>query len=159
MGYWDSSEKKQELKEAYKNWRVKTWRAPKVKDNSKQVPGMFGTQHYLCTYFKREYHNRGTEVIIQKLIEISKIKFKNIRPYDERRKKGHYCHPKHKCFACKNPAEVQHHIIQIQYGGYDNGVNRIKLCNMCHARIHTWMMDEVFERKEMEMVKELKAFC
>lgn len=44
------------------------------------------------------------------------------------------------CKVCeKRPAQVKHHIIQIQHGGPDVWWNRIDLCNFCHAEIHPWL--------------------
>jgi len=90
---------------------------------------------------------------------MAKIKFSNNVPYDKRRKRSYNYYKSENCFVCGVAAEVVHHMILIRNGGYDSGFNRICLCNSCHASIHDWLMDETIERKEMELVNELKRFC
>jgi len=41
----------------------------------------------------------------------------------------------------------------IKNGGYDNGVNRICICNKCHDIIHEWMP---FKRRELKLDEELE---
>jgi HNH endonuclease len=43
------------------------------------------------------------------------------------------------CFACKNKAEIRHHIILIKNGGRNQKNNIVGLCRPCHARIHSWL--------------------
>lgn len=58
--------------------------------------------------------------------------------YNKRRKKKH--RTKKLCAVCKQiEAVCQHHIIQLQHGGFDNGINRIPICDDCHCEIHPWM--------------------
>ena len=47
------------------------------------------------------------------------------------------------CFACKNPAQVRHHIIWIKNGGRNQKNNIVGLCRECHAEIHPWLKTEV----------------
>jgi 5-methylcytosine-specific restriction endonuclease McrA len=48
----------------------------------------------------------------------------------------------HACWACQHfRAEVRHHVIELQHGGFSNdAANLVPLCNECHGRIHHWLM-------------------
>lgn len=97
----------------------------------------FEENYKLCCEFKKF---KGTpKEKLEKLKKLSCIVIKNnTQPYDKRRKKSHGAWKK-KCFVCKKEASCQHHIIQLQNGGYDNGINRIPICDECHETIHPWM--------------------
>jgi hypothetical protein len=44
------------------------------------------------------------------------------------------------CWVCGCPAEVRHHIIQLQHGGMVTVARNIKfLCNDCHKEVHPWL--------------------
>lgn len=43
------------------------------------------------------------------------------------------------CFACKEVAEVRHHIIPLKSGGHNGKRNLVSLCKPCHAEIHPWL--------------------
>jgi hypothetical protein len=40
------------------------------------------------------------------------------------------------CRVCSKPAELRHHIIQVQYGGDNGPYNIVPLCHACHTAIH-----------------------
>lgn len=44
------------------------------------------------------------------------------------------------CFACKNKADVRHHIIWLKHGGLNSKKNLVSLCHSCHSFIHPWLM-------------------
>lgn len=99
--------------------------------------------------FKRDFCNRPRYDIIKKLQELSERKIFNSSPYPKRRKKSHRC--RGICFVCKQEAFIQHHIIQIQHGGYDKLFNRIHLCEMCHYEVHPWMSYEFLQEQEPDI--------
>jgi 5-methylcytosine-specific restriction endonuclease McrA len=85
---------------------------------------------------------------LQKLKEYSELVF-SIK-FDKSKKRQQFNLSKHKlhnmnksihikCFACLNVATCRHHIIQIQYGGYNSKNNLVSLCNDCHSEIHPWL--------------------
>lgn len=43
------------------------------------------------------------------------------------------------CFACREPAQVRHHIIWIKNGGRNHKKNIVALCRPCHAAVHPWL--------------------
>ena len=43
------------------------------------------------------------------------------------------------CGVCNGRANVRHHIIQLQNGGGNHGLNLMRLCYGCHAEIHPWL--------------------
>jgi hypothetical protein len=46
---------------------------------------------------------------------------------------------KGQCWVCDAPAELRHHIIQLQHGGRNIERNIVLLCCSCHAEIHPWL--------------------
>jgi 5-methylcytosine-specific restriction endonuclease McrA len=47
------------------------------------------------------------------------------------------------CFCClsRDRHTYWHHIIQIQHGGSNDGMNRVGICHQCHRRLHPWLPD------------------
>ena len=43
------------------------------------------------------------------------------------------------CKVCDKPAQLLHHIVQIQNGGHNHRKNLIPLCHDCHAEVHPWL--------------------
>lgn len=44
------------------------------------------------------------------------------------------------CWACNGWADLtDHHIIQIQNGGYSWDRNLIRICGECHVAVHPWL--------------------
>jgi hypothetical protein len=44
------------------------------------------------------------------------------------------------CWVCGCPAEIRHHVIQLQHGGMVTVARNIKfLCNPCHKEVHPWL--------------------
>ncbi len=102
--------------------------------------GAFEKNYYLCRRFKIEFITKSVEEKINKLKELARIKINNTnQSYKKRRSRKH---PTYKdCWVCKeHKAFCQHHIIQLQHGGYDNGINRIPICDYCHKEIHEWLL-------------------
>lgn len=53
------------------------------------------------------------------------------------------------CFCCGSSGErLWHHIIQLQHGGTNRPLNRVKVCEGCHAKIHPWLDVPVVELPE-----------
>jgi 5-methylcytosine-specific restriction endonuclease McrA len=50
----------------------------------------------------------------------------------------------HRCSVCynKDGAIQMHHIIPIMCGGGNGLANLVPLCEMCHAKIHPWLLKE-----------------
>lgn len=48
-----------------------------------------------------------------------------------------------KCFVCRERADVRHHIILLKNGGRNRGKNIVCLCNKCHGKIHSWLVESV----------------
>ena len=47
-----------------------------------------------------------------------------------------------KCWICKAPAEIRHHVRPLWRGGRNRHNNIVALCESCHATIHPWMIDQ-----------------
>jgi 5-methylcytosine-specific restriction endonuclease McrA len=61
---------------------------------------------------------------------------------------------KRKCWACsKQPAELRHHIIELQHGGRNERENLVALCNFCHSRVHNWLIPIVHKNASPEVKK------
>ena len=155
MGYWDKPDVKKRLKEAYEKiepYRL-AWKPGKKKAKKKIIKvtpqGSFEVMFDWCNRFKSKYHNKDMATKIAELKKMARKKIKNSIPYEKRREKKHYVPPTKKCWVCKGKAQVQHRIILIKNGGYDNGINRIAICNKCHDLIHDWM-PMVRSREEMD---------
>jgi hypothetical protein len=101
--------------------------------------GAFENNYLICFLFKKQFKDKGRKEILERLIELSKLKIDgNTQSYAHRRRKKHKSYKK--CFVCKtNISNYQHHIILLKNGGYDNGINRIPICGGCHMIIHPWM--------------------
>ena len=96
-------------------------------------------QDYALMFKKGSTHltKKQKIVALRKLSEI--VVAGNRQSYRKRRLKKHRGWGK--CFVCKdNKAIFQHHIILLKNGGYDSNINRIPICEYCHAEIHDWMM-------------------
>ena len=117
--------------------------------------GLFGMQYEVLSIFKSDAFKMSKDQKMSRLKEMANLKFKNYTPYAKRRKCSHSPRGYHNCFVCGNKPEVVHHIIQIQYGGYDNGINRIAICNSCHEQIHDWMLDMRMEQVNKELDREV----
>ena len=83
---------------------------------------------------------------LQRLIRLSHYRIgkrrKNERGKFEKIKwKRHSLRSHPFCFICRCPAEVRHHIIQIQNGGINAKRNIVSLCRACHIKIHPWIKD------------------
>jgi len=98
----------------------------------------FEKNYQLCWKFKKQFKNKSNQVKLSELIKLSTAKINNLIPYAKRRKKSHGI--RKKCWVCGENAYYQHHIIQLQNGGYDNGINRIPICEGCHSKIHPFMV-------------------
>lgn len=51
------------------------------------------------------------------------------------------------CLVCGRPADVRHHVVQLQHGGANMALNMCPLCHPCHSLIHPWL-DEHGERRD-----------
>ena len=158
MGYWDSKEVVKKLKEAYKQFSPKQYNKPNKKKGklwrklARQSPSTsFEAMYLVCFEFKKKFFNQPKMLKLKALIKLSKQTFANSRTYADRRAKKHPVHISKKCWVCNGKANIQHHIILIKNGGYDNGINRINICNKCHEEIHDWMSTV---RKEKEFLEE-----
>lgn len=159
MGYWDKVETKHKLNEAYRKFEPKRkvvngkfkrlrWKLQKESCNTS-----FGAMYVICHKFKCKYHNKEKQYKISRLKQLSSEKIANSIPYEQRRTKKHCVPVNKKCWICYGKATVQHHIILIKNGGYDNGINRICICDNCHELIHDWMP---IKRRERKLDEELK---
>jgi hypothetical protein len=146
--YWDNYNTKYKLRLAWA--KVKTLDIPKYGKfknkhklikllKSKPINTSFEYMYKICYDFKSTYFNATKEEKIERLIELSKIQIYNKIPYDRRRKKKHPVSFGRRCWICPNKASISHHIILINNGGFDNGINRIDVCEDCHKLIHPWL--------------------
>jgi len=97
-------------------------------------------ENYLISYiFKKCYKDKTKQEILERLIELSKVKIDiNEKKYKKRRARKHRV--KGKCFVCKLKNAISpHHIILLKNGGMDNIHNRISICEECHKIIHPWI--------------------
>ena len=110
-----------------------------VANRSNGPVGNFKINHDICDKFKGEFTHKTKQERIDELRRLSNIKIKNNISYKERRSKVHRGRGR-KCWVCRCLyAYCQHHIIQLKNGGYDNGINRIAICHVCHELIHDHM--------------------
>jgi HNH endonuclease len=70
---------------------------------------------------------------------VSKKKLRRKRKKFDRRKRSILRIRGSECFVCGAPAQVRHHVIQLQNGGHNADLNVIPVCRGCHASIHPWM--------------------
>jgi len=90
------------------------------------------------------------------LKQLAKIIIDNPRSYKKRRKK-HFFVDKKRCFVCwHNWASCPHHIILLKNGGYNNGLNRIPICESCHCEIHSWIVPDYVQGGMEELDREFK---
>jgi len=112
----------------------------KLSSNEFVVPKTAFEENYFHGYnFKNMPAFTSTKAKLEYLVEMSSVKLKyNAKVYKTRRKNKR--RGVGKCEVCtENKATCQHHIILLINGGYDNGINRINICNVCHIKIHPWM--------------------
>lgn len=97
------------------------------------------TNKAICKKFKEAAKKLIPSLRLKELIRLASIKIPN-NPIDyyKRRMKRHKT--KKPCFSCAGRAFYQHHIIQLQYGGFDTAFNRVPICDSCHRLIHPWMV-------------------
>lgn len=107
--------------------------------------GGFKINYEVCKEFKSKYRFADKWIKINELFRLSQIKIPNDIPYKKRRKSKHPARGL-LCWICSEWASVHHHIIQIINGGYDNGINRIPVCEACHEKIHPHLMKDCEER-------------
>ena len=94
----------------------------------------------LCRKFKGKYKKAPTYVKLIKLIELSSYELKLPAYRDNYLKNRARKHGiRKKCWVCGAKAFYQHHIILLKNGGFDNGINRIPICDGCHKEIHPWL--------------------
>lgn len=99
----------------------------------------FHKNYLICFNFKKNFKFKRKIDKIDELKRLSLVSVENRTPYIKRRSKKRYGNNKI-CWVCNiNEATCQHHIIMLKNGGYDNGINRIPICNECHSEIHTWI--------------------
>lgn len=99
----------------------------------------FEKNYFYAYNFKKEAKGLDKYQILARLKILSNLIIKdNKQSYLKRRSKKH--RSKKICFACKKEsAHCQHHIILLKNGGYDNGINRLPICDNCHSLIHDWL--------------------
>jgi len=52
------------------------------------------------------------------------------------------------CKVCGKSPTITHHIVLLKNGGLNKKKNLIRLCELCHAQIHDWMLKEAIEKEE-----------
>jgi 5-methylcytosine-specific restriction endonuclease McrA len=146
--FWQRYDTKERIKEAWLGFKTQPYPRKQKKKKKIRFGDRFGRQFYICKNFKKVFFNKNKEDIIFRLRQLSRKVFQNTIPYEERRKRKHWVKRGTLCFCCKNTAVVQHHIILVKNGGYDNGINRIFICEECHNLIHDWLVISQLEREE-----------
>jgi len=48
--------------------------------------------------------------------------------------------PIEQCACCENRPQEKHHIVPLSYGGINEELNLIFICETCHNAIHPWMV-------------------
>lgn len=119
-------------------------------------------QDKLCLKFKSEMHKMDYKQRMKELVRISELKFPF--KYNLYKKYRKITRPVWKgiCKVCERlKAYCFHHMIQLINGGRDSGANRIRICMVCHKRIHPHMnikekvdLDEEFQ--EMIAIDDFK---
>jgi hypothetical protein len=97
------------------------------------------TNKKLCKKFKEFAKKLIPSLKLKELIRLASITIPN-NPIDyyKRRNKKHKT--KKPCFCCAGRARCQHHVVQLQNGGFDSAFNRVPICDDCHRLIHPWMV-------------------
>lgn len=85
-----------------------------------------------------ELLRRMAELVFKVASDIGPSRIKKMRGFFDERKNRYY-RLSGPCGVCGKPANVRHHIIQIQNGGGNHGLNLIRLCNGCHGAVHPWL--------------------
>ena len=109
----------------------------RVRRGDNVIPKTPFENNYILAY-KYKYGHKSKEEKMRQLISLAKIELPwSPQPYELRRNRKH--RTRKPCQVCGEQAYCQHHIIQLQHGGYDNGINRIPICQECHEIIHPWL--------------------
>ena len=111
----------------------------KIKRGEKIDPKTpFEINYYECYKFKRDFRKTKKPETLKELKRLSAFHISGTpQAYERRRLKKHPI--RKSCFVCRALAFYQHHIILLKNGGYDNGMNRIPICNSCHKELHNWL--------------------
>jgi len=101
----------------------------------------FEIVYSICYSFKSIYKGKSIEDKINKLVELSnkrvdKVYAKNNSYKTDRVKKFPTSKP---CWVCGDKANYHHHLIGLNNGGYNSGINRIPICHSCHKKVHSWL--------------------
>lgn len=81
------------------------------------------------------------------LQDASREHFTHWNNYEKIRKQTHRM-TNHPCRVCGKQPTITHHIILLKNGGFNKHSNLIRLCELCHAKIHDWLIDEAIEKLE-----------
>lgn len=55
-----------------------------------------------------------------------------------------------KCFTCRSGERhlYWHHVLQVQHGGSNHPRNFVRICALCHKRVHPWLpMPDTMENR------------
>ena len=97
----------------------------------------------------REFHDRAAPLteIVDRLMLLQEFANREVQRahwwgYQRIRRKHLRVRRGRKCWACQwRSARVQHHIVQVQYGGGNGRRCVVPLCHGCHAVVHPWLRD------------------
>lgn len=99
-----------------------------------------------------QFHTQQEKIDL--LREASEKVFNYCFNYKKNRSKSHRLSNK-PCRICGKTPTITHHIVQVQNGGMNISDNFIKLCELCHAQVHDWLLDN----KVKEMNEKMDAEC
>jgi HNH endonuclease len=151
--YWDKNGVMHRYESKYVNsLEVERAKTPVVKP---QITVIQNTEHryksknkrVLLLFWRHFKAARTVEMRIQLLRELAEVvRYKPVpKTLDLHRRK--FDKKKHRlarltgkdCAVCMSPANVRHHIVQLQNGGINHRKNLVLLCNRCHAEVHPWL--------------------
>jgi hypothetical protein len=132
-----------------KEYRFKRGRSPQHSNIKRDM------KLYL-TMMRDRFSKLSYDDKIELLKEASNKVFKYYFNYRRNRRKSYRVSMK-PCVVCGKAPTITHHIIQVQNGGMNISENLIKLCEVCHAQVHSWLMDRVGEKLNKQMDEEYRA--
>lgn len=134
---------------SYLSWK----KSPKHHQKS---PIKKALKHYLANFWNK-FYTLNSQQRIDLLKEASYQKYHYRFNYYKNRKPSHRM-TNIPCRVCGKKPTLTHHIVLVKNGGINKKYNLIRLCELCHALIHEWLLDEIIQKEEALMLKEMNEF-
>jgi len=107
--------------------------------------------------FWGKFNNANSQDRLDLLKEASYQKYHYWFSYLKNRKPSHRM-TNIPCRVCGDKPTLTHHIVLVKNGGINKQCNLIRLCELCHAQIHEWLLKEMIEKEEAIILGEMNDF-